>query len=247
MTTFATRSRRRQPSAAGPPTSPPGIFGLQAWFDAPPLALADASAVSSWTDTSGNARHATQATGSKQPIYKTAQQNGLAVVRFDGTDDNLDTTTFARAQPQTTFVVFKMLSSALANQTVYDSVSAANTGRLYRQPAAGTPDMRAFAGGTPILTSFTSFDGVFGIMATIWSGASSKQWANGGAGVTGSPGAPQGTGIRLGAFGGGAPGGYANMDLGEFFVYNSALSLANINDMGSYLGTRWGITWATAT
>lgn len=231
--------------AAGP-FSPASVAGLQAWFDAPSLALADAAAVSSFTDASGNGRHATQATGSKQPTYQTAEQNGLAVVRFDGVDDNLDTTTFARAQPQTTFVVWKALNNAQANITVFDAVGAVNTGRLYRQPAAGTPNMRAYAGAA-LQSSFTPFDGVFGIMATIWSGAASKQWANGGVGDTGNPGAPQGTGVRLGAFGGGTAGGFGNIDIGEFFVYNSALSLVDINLLGAYLGGRWGITWATAT
>lgn len=235
--------RRRQPVSG--PIGPASLAGLQAWFDAPSLALADGTAVSSFTDTSGNARHATQATGSKQPINKTAQQNGLAVVRFDGTDDYLDTTTFARSQPQTTFAVWKAVSLP-ANMTVYDSVSAANTGRLYRQAAASV-NLRAYAGGTPIETAITPFNGAFAIVATLWNGASSKMWVNGGAGITGSPGAPQGTGIRLGAFGGGTPGGFANMDLGELFAYNSALSLANIDTLGAYLGTRWGITWTTAS
>lgn len=62
---------------------------LIAWYDAADIALADNDPVSSWTDKSGNGNTLAQGTGSKQPLYKTNIINGLPVVRFDGTDDNL--------------------------------------------------------------------------------------------------------------------------------------------------------------
>jgi hypothetical protein len=43
--------------------------------------------VARWQDISGNARHVTQGTSSARPVRKTGIQNGLAVVRFDGSDD----------------------------------------------------------------------------------------------------------------------------------------------------------------
>ena len=82
------------------PVSPPGgvSAGLQLWLDASDsrtlydattggsLVAAD-GAVARWQDISGNARHVTQGTGSARPVRKTGIQNGLAVVRFDGSDD----------------------------------------------------------------------------------------------------------------------------------------------------------------
>jgi hypothetical protein len=44
-------------------------------------------AVARWQDISGNARHVTQGTSSARPVRKTGIQNGLAVVRFDGSND----------------------------------------------------------------------------------------------------------------------------------------------------------------
>ena len=41
---------------------PTDLANCGLWLDASQLALADGAAVASWTDLSGNARHATQAT-----------------------------------------------------------------------------------------------------------------------------------------------------------------------------------------
>lgn len=69
------------------------LANLLLWFDATRIpVVADGTAISSWTDLSANANHAIQGTGGKQPLYKVAIQNGLPVVRFDNTDDNLLTT-----------------------------------------------------------------------------------------------------------------------------------------------------------
>ena len=45
------------------------------------------NAVSEWKDKSGNNRHLTQTTAGSRPGYVSGEQNGLSVVRFDGTDD----------------------------------------------------------------------------------------------------------------------------------------------------------------
>lgn len=51
--------------------------------------VADGTAVATWSDASGNARDATQATGTKQPLYRTAANGigGRPALDFDGTDD----------------------------------------------------------------------------------------------------------------------------------------------------------------
>jgi hypothetical protein len=62
------------------------------WLDAADTnkVTLNGSAVSQWSDKSGNNRHATQSTGSLQPAYTTAGLNGLNVVTFDGSDDYLE-------------------------------------------------------------------------------------------------------------------------------------------------------------
>lgn len=64
---------------------PRSIPGLAAWYDAADAAsiTLDSGRVSQWSDKSGNARHATNATsGSTQPSYTTAGRNGLNVLTF---------------------------------------------------------------------------------------------------------------------------------------------------------------------
>lgn len=86
---------------------PSDISGLQFWVkgdDANP-----AGAISSWTDQSGNGRHATQATGSKQPVKVLDVANGNPIIRFDGTDDGMATSAFQTfpSKRGTVFVVWK--------------------------------------------------------------------------------------------------------------------------------------------
>jgi len=49
--------------------------------------------IARWEDKSGNAEHATQSTSGARPTRQTNVQNGLAVVRFDGSDDLLSRST----------------------------------------------------------------------------------------------------------------------------------------------------------
>lgn len=80
------------PFLASPPAFNPLRTSLGAplfWLDASQLVLADGDAVSPWSDVSGNGHDFTQSTTASKPTYKTAIQNGLPIVRFDGTNDAL--------------------------------------------------------------------------------------------------------------------------------------------------------------
>ena len=63
--------------------------GLMMWLDANALSLSDNDPVSSWTDRSGNSKHAVQDTVGMQPLYKTNIINGKPAIVFDGTNDYL--------------------------------------------------------------------------------------------------------------------------------------------------------------
>lgn len=63
---------------------------LRAWYKADALALADNAAVNSFTDSSGNSRHAIPGGASATaPTYKTGIINGLPAIRFNGTNNGL--------------------------------------------------------------------------------------------------------------------------------------------------------------
>ena len=121
------REQERFKAAATWPSSPPGgVFtGLQLWLDASDAStLYDATTggslvaadggVARWEDKSGNSRHATQSTSGARPARKTGVQNGLDVLRFDGTNDALDSTDFfdlTAGQAMTAFIVLKRAST----------------------------------------------------------------------------------------------------------------------------------------
>jgi hypothetical protein len=61
--------------------------GMQVWLQADSITgLTDGQAVSTWSDSSGNGRNATQPTAANRPVYKTNIKNGKPVVRFTGTN-----------------------------------------------------------------------------------------------------------------------------------------------------------------
>ena len=63
--------------------------GVAAWFDASSLSFNNNDNVATWTDLSGNSRHATQGDTNSQPHYITNVLNGLPTVRFDADNDGL--------------------------------------------------------------------------------------------------------------------------------------------------------------
>jgi hypothetical protein len=63
---------------------------LMLWLNAATITgLADGTNVATWSDGSGNGRNVSAA--GTPPTYRVNQMNGLPIVRFDGTDDELST------------------------------------------------------------------------------------------------------------------------------------------------------------
>ncbi|NBW22959.1 MAG: hypothetical protein EBR82_84940 [Caulobacteraceae bacterium] len=108
------------------------IFGfgasLQLWLDASDastlydstsggaLVAAD-GAVARWEDKSGNARHATQATSGNRPQRKVGVFRGLDCLRFDGSNDFLDSTDFLDLTPGQQITIVAAVKSAVTGVT----------------------------------------------------------------------------------------------------------------------------------
>lgn len=72
------------------PASAYGVSGAHVWLKADAITgLADGAAVSTWADSTGAGRNATQTFADEQPTYRTGVTNGKPVVRFDGANDYL--------------------------------------------------------------------------------------------------------------------------------------------------------------
>jgi hypothetical protein len=104
-----------------------------------------ATGVSSWGDTTANARNAIQATGAKQPLV-TAGVDSRPGILFDGSDDFLNTAGFALPAPGTTpfwiGLVFRVISWTSGRYIIGDSNGVAGT--IYQ--SALTPEARGYAG-----------------------------------------------------------------------------------------------------
>jgi hypothetical protein len=112
---------------AGLSTFAPTDLGasLLAWWKADSLALANAAPVTSWADSSGNARTLTQATAANQPVFSAAQINGLPAVTFDGTNDYLATGAFASPTSGASVFAVQKLTAANQYRTVLSHAAAA--------------------------------------------------------------------------------------------------------------------------
>jgi hypothetical protein len=115
MNPFRRRIQTAMQSGGGAAAfSPTDIAGLQLWLDASQIVgLNDGDPVATWSDLSGNANNATQATASNKPTYKTNQINSRPVVRFDGVDDFMTYANqlFTFTGDATVFAVLKVASA----------------------------------------------------------------------------------------------------------------------------------------
>ena len=94
--------------------TPASIAGLRIWQDAAQITgLNDGDTVSSWSDSSGNGLALTQATGTKQPLYKTGIFGSQPAVLFDGVDDELVIASHSFSMTAgTLFVVYKATATS---------------------------------------------------------------------------------------------------------------------------------------
>ena len=217
--------------------SPADIGNLHAWYDASQITgLSDGEAVSVWPDASGNGR---DANGASAPLFKTGILNGKPVVRFDGVDDVLQTGAWtAIAQPNTIFFVGSGIGAD--NQYAFDGISDGNRHILYAY--GGNTIMY---GGTDGPTINGQSPDVF-IYHMRFDEASSVLHRAGGAAVSGlTIGNEALTGLTIGArF---SARSFNDGDIAEIIVYNASLTLEEINDVGGYLSTKYGLTWTEAT
>ncbi len=234
-------------SAAFVPTD---ISGLAAWYDASvigtlwqdsgrttPVTTLD-HPIGAWDDRSGNARHLTQGTAGNKPRYKTSVFGSLSGVDFV-TDDFLKSSLFTVNQPDTIFMVLDV-------DTVTDAI-------MFDAPFGGTRQVLLMSAADWLHYATNSVGGGAPdtnphILISTMTGASSKLRVDGGADVSGAanPGTNALGGVQLGIETNGAALPFDGR-IAEVLVYDSALSTANIDRVGNYLGTKWGITYSAAS
>ena len=145
---------------------------------------ANASA-STWTDTSGNGRNATQATGGKQPSIVAAQQNGLPAVRFGGASTFMATGAVTLASPFTAFAVVRpvALHATGANDVLLDGFTADTVAMA----TDTTPQTYMNNGGSGVTKTASLSTTAYSIAAGIFSGSGSSLYIYPGGGTFGYP------------------------------------------------------------
>jgi hypothetical protein len=215
---------------------PTDIAGLTAWYkaDAGTSSVVDNTAISQWDDQSGNADHATQATGAAQPTYQTNELNGEPIVRFDGTDDFMDASGVSESQPNTIFLVAKSATGS-SSRTALDGISS-------RQAIYQAGDTITVYAGTAESSMGTSWGTTnFHVVTLVFNGASSSGRVDGAA-VTlspANPGANALTGLRIGAFT--ADAARWSGDIAEIIVYSGALSTDDQEWVEQYIFDKYGV------
>ncbi len=232
--------------------------GLTMWLDANSLGLADGTAVSSWTDLSGNAKHALQDTLSCRPIYKTNLISGKPAVVFNGSTSylNFDGNLVVNTN-YTIIAVVKRSSNAIFNFFLGGSnpIQQKNMHIGWRTNNTFTHaqytndyDMRMnnyVSGEAPIIVSLRHSNtlgndtyingGLRGLnMNTATSGrlAHLAEW----------------TGSAIGKYyGGTTTHSHFNGWVTEFIIYNRYLSDTERKTVENYLSTKYALTLANTT
>jgi hypothetical protein len=197
-------------------------------WDFSTLGLADGTAISTFTGSKGHAL--AQATGFKQPLCKTAIQNGKSVARFDGVDDFIKTSAITLNQPDTWFIVANYRAAFSATGWLFDG----NTAFSHSFGRTASTTMEAFAG--------TALDGTstpqsWHVYTVTFNGASSEVRVDGTVISTGNTGASNAGAVCVGAANANQP---SASDAGRVIVYSGALSTANKQAVEAALKSQWG-------
>ncbi len=193
-------------------------------------ATADGDPVGEWQDQSGNAFHVTETTN--KPTLRLAIQNGRSVIRFDGSNDKLIR---AAGSPTVTnpLTVLLAASDQQANvRTFFSSRSSATP--AYSGSTSGSANMTA---GTTLTITGIVPGVTFALITLVFNGVSSKARKNNGSYTTGNAGGNSLSGLSLGALIGSAA--FQQMDLGEFVIFEGAVSDAELDGLNVYLNGRW--------
>jgi hypothetical protein len=93
--------------------------------------VSDGTTVQTWSDRSGNARDAAQATAGNRATYKTAIQGGNGILRFDGND--FYNATFVTGTAYSLYIIFKRSGS---NSNAFDNVTFAASAGISNNSSA---------------------------------------------------------------------------------------------------------------
>ena len=213
--------------------------GLIAWYDASDATTITKTSdlVSQWNDKSGNGNHLLQSTGTNQPLWVDAEENGLPVIRFDGVDNFIRIVAYASgtlAQPNTYFVVMTQ-AGGVSHVSLDAGVTSSNRHAIF----SNTSNYHSMYAGTTIADT-TAISG-FEQTTYLFNGASSTIRVNKSETKTGNAGTQGVDGLTLGSNQASTPTEFSATDIAEVIIYDADVSDANRTIIEDYLATKWGL------
>lgn len=242
--------------AGAAPFSPADISGLQLWLDATtglydattggsPVTT-DGSAVARWEDQSGNGYHVTQSIVNSQPTLQTAELNSKNVIRFDGSNDFLSSSSnfsITGSSERTIIIVHKRVDA-----TIRYPISWGNSNATGYFCSLSTEYYLRFQATTKGYTN-QGANGTWSLVSVIGAGSTLNDYDVYFDGLIATANATNNTGFTLNtqstpvAIGKNAAisASFANGDTAEILVYDSALSTADREAVEAYLTDKWGL------
>jgi hypothetical protein len=241
------------------PQVPRELASLKAWWDVMDISATglfpNGTAVTNFSDKSGNGRTMSQATANAKPIFTTNILNGRDVLKFDNTSGqahimNTAAPVSTATNNYTAYLLCQQISGTNNGAGFFNNGTNANGWSI--APRSG---LTPFAKGTSIngtawVNSSVAADTAWTIYCLSRNAGTTKLWVNGGASVLSTASAPT-TPTTWSQFGlTNVSSSFNPTYLAECAVFDAAHSIDQINRMGNYLKHKWGstgLTWATAS
>jgi hypothetical protein len=237
-------------NASGSGGQPQNRLWLRA--DAGTSTTTDGQPVSAWNDQSGNGNNAAQGTSANQPLFIASEPlaNNRPVLRFDGIDDWMQTTTHLTDNVGTLIVVGRKTALSSGYRTIFtsqDFLMLGQTPSLDQWGAYNDSGERLFTPGTSIGTDATAAFRILGYrqnglgagqLALFLNGTISTTLHNGGGNSKGI------TTIGSNSFGSSAIQHFPG-DIAEVIFYGAALNEAQRIIVENYLSTKYSINIGT--
>lgn len=190
--------------------------------------------ISSWEDLTGAASPATEANPANQPVYKTNVQNGLPAVRFDELAQGLQGTFTRSVGTNLTFIVVGQFDTGSTDRCLFEfnQGSSARGFFIDRRYGSNTNYSPALTRGSfklwRIEDTGPTAKVTEGKTTTLFSGATMFN--------------TDFTGVGSYTLGDDATGGNRlNGYIGEFLIFDRALTPAEIETLENYLINKWGL------
>ena len=236
---------------------PNAVNNLQAWYEPANLAATGnswtCSAVGSPATVPTNSTLTVGAGNEAQTNKIINELNGEDVLRITGTQGNLSTTSFAYNSFRTITMFIVARTNNADNGDIFSTDPTSEAGVDFTYGIFNSTNHGVFHNGI-LTTSVNAASTGWAVFCTRCNDdftANTCQrtlWVNGGTSDFQTVAARTGTQAEYQEIGIGGRSGFANiMDVAECAVYDRSLNLTEVNEVGNYLATKYGLAWTTAT